>query len=62
MDVWRDFSNSEEDFAFTVKPRYPEPKKEQQENIKHQEASHIFLFPHAIFALNAILYITLYDT
>lgn len=37
-------------------------KKGQQENIKHPELSHISLFPNAIFALNAISYITLYDT
>lgn len=54
--------NSGEAFASTAMVRYPEWKKEQEENIKHPELSHISLFPNAIFALNAISYITLYDT
>lgn len=55
-------TNSEAAFALTATVRYPDEKKGQQENIKHQELSHISLFPNAIFALNAISYITLYDT
>lgn len=52
----------QEAFALTAMVRYPEWKKGQEENIKHPELSHISLFPNAIFALNAISYITLYDT
>lgn len=56
-------TNSYQVFVFIAMVRYPE---DQQENIKHQELSHTFLFPStrssAAFALNTISYITPYDT